>query len=98
MAEEKHLDDVGYLTQNLHVLPYFHGNRLPRANASLTGVVAGLRLSFPIDDLALHFLATLQAIAYGTRHIIENMNRSGYDIRQIFVNRGGSKNKTFLKS
>src|SRR5690625_2335533 len=40
MAEEKHLDDVGYLTQNLHVLPYFHGNRSPRANASLTGVVA----------------------------------------------------------
>src|SRR5690625_6497748 len=35
MAEEKHLDDVGYLTQNLHVLPYFHGNRSPRAEASL---------------------------------------------------------------
>lgn len=98
MAEEKHLDDVGYLTQNLHVLPYFHGNRSPRANASLTGVVAGLRLSSTIDDLALHYLATIQAIAYGTRHIIETMNQSGYDIRQISITGGGTKNKLFLKS
>lgn len=97
LADEQRLDDVGYLTRDLHVLPYFHGNRSPRANPSLTGMIAGLKLSSTVDDLALHYLATIQAIAYGTRHIIETMNRSGYKIRQIAITGGGTKNDLFLK-
>ena len=33
------------LTREIHVLPYFHGNRSPRADPSLRGVVSGLKLS-----------------------------------------------------
>lgn len=97
LANEKELNDIGLLTKNLHVLPYFHGNRSPRADASLRGGIVGLTLSNTLDDLAILYLATIQAVAYGTRHIIEEMNNSGYSIQQISATGGGTKNKVFLK-
>ncbi|NCC52012.1 MAG: ribulokinase [Spartobacteria bacterium] len=85
------------LTRELHVLPYFHGNRSPRANPSLRGMIAGLRLSDTMDDLALLYLATIQAIACGTRHIIDEMNNNGYRINTIFACGGGTRNPVFLR-
>lgn len=84
------------LTQALHVLPYFHGNRSPRANPTLRGMVSGYRLSDSIEELSRLYLATIQAIAYGTRHIIEVMNEQGYSIDTIFACGGGTKNPVFL--
>ncbi|MFH5884670.1 FGGY-family carbohydrate kinase [Halalkalibaculum sp. DA3122] len=97
LAEERNFDDVGMLTRDLHVLPYFHGNRSPRADPSLLGSICGLRLSNTIEDLALKYLATIQAIAYGTCHIIETMNNNGYSIAKIMATGGGTKNDLFLK-
>jgi FGGY-family pentulose kinase len=97
LANEKELKDVGLLTQELHVLPYFHGNRSPRADASLRGGVVGLTLSCTVEDLAIQYLATIQAIAYGTRHIIQEMNKTGYKINHISATGGGAKNDLFLK-
>ena len=97
LANDKGLEDVGFLTKELHVLPYFHGNRSPRANPYLRGGIVGLTLSSTIDDLAILYLATIQAVAYGTRHIIETMNEAGYDIQQIAATGGGTKNDLFLK-
>ncbi len=85
------------LTKNRHILPYFHGNRSPRANPLLRGAVAGLCMENTIDDLALTYLATIQAIAYGTRHIIESLNQSGYEIKTIFACGGDCKNPVFLR-
>jgi len=85
------------LTEALHVMPDFHGNRSPRADASLRGMVSGLRLSATADDLAVLYLATIQAIAYGTRHIIETMNAEGYAIDTVLACGGGTKNPVFLR-
>ena len=85
------------LTRDLHVDPDFHGNRSPRADASLRGTVSGLSLSAGPDDLARLYLATVQAIAYGTRHIIETMNMTGYAIDTIMASGGGTKNPVFLR-
>lgn len=84
------------LTRGLHVLPYFHGNRSPRADASLRGAVHGLTLGAGPDDLALLYLATIQAIAAGTRHIIAALNDNGYAIDTILASGGGTRNKVFL--
>jgi len=91
------LKSYSFLTKDLHVLPYFHGNRSPRANPNLKGAVAGLQLSSSLDDLALLYLATIQSIAYGTRHIIETMNEHGFAIDTIFACGGGIKNPIFIK-
>lgn len=85
------------LTRDLHVQPDFHGNRSPRANPTLRGVVSGLTLSATLDDLARLYLAAIQAVAYGTRHIIEEMNRKGYRIDTLLVCGGGTKNPLFLR-
>jgi len=85
------------LTRSFHVCPYFHGNRSPRANPHLVGMVSGLKLSATIDDLALLYLATIQAIAYGTRHIIEELNHAGFMIDTLICCGGGTKNPVFLQ-
>ena len=85
------------LTRDLHVLPYFHGNRSPRADASLRGVISGLRLGATIDDLALLYLATTQAIAYGARHIVAALNERGYRIDTLLACGGLTKNPRFLR-
>jgi ribulose kinase len=60
-------------------------------------VVSGLRLSDSVDELALLYLATVQAIAHGTRHIIETMNEHGHELETIVMCGGGSKNPMFIK-
>lgn len=90
-------ENIAFLTQDIHMLPYFHGNRSPRANPTLTGTLTGLKLSRTPEDMALHYLATLQAIALGTRHIIETMNQSGYSIDTIMASGGGTKNPLFVQ-
>ena len=85
------------LTRDLHVMPDFHGNRSPRADPSLRGMISGLRLGADADDLAVLYLATLQAIAYGTRHIVETLNGQGYAIDTILASGGGTKNPVFLR-
>ncbi len=85
------------LTRDLHVLPYYHGNRSPRADATLRGMVSGLALSAEIEDLARQYLATVQAIAYGTRHIIAALDARGYAIDTIVACGGLTKNPVFLR-
>ena len=85
------------LTRDLHVQPDFHGNRSPRADPTLRGVISGLTLSASADDLARLYLAAIQAVAYGTRHIIEAMNKKGYAIDTLLMCGGGTKNPVFLR-
>ena len=88
---------VDTLTSELHVCPYFHGNRSPRADPNLRGMISGLKLSARIEDLARIYLATIQAVAYGTKHIIDIMNASGYDLNTMVCCGGGTKNAVFMQ-
>lgn len=93
--------EVGFeaeLVRDLHVLPYFHGNRSPRADPSLRGVVSGLKLSDSVDQLALLYLSTIHAIAHGTRHIIGAMNAQGYRIDTLLACGGDTKNPKFVQA
>ena len=84
-------------TNDFHVLPYHHGNRSPRADAHAKGMVVGLTLDQSFSEAAKHYYATVQAIAYGTRHIIEAMNAKGYAISEIYLCGGHTKNEIFVQ-
>jgi FGGY-family pentulose kinase len=85
------------IVRDFHVLPYHHGNRSPRADPTAKGLVTGLSLSQTHEDVALSYYATVQAIAYGTRHIVEAMNSEGYDIHRIHFSGGHLKNDLLVQ-
>ena len=93
------LDTGSYLalTKDIHVLPYFLGNRSPRADPSLLGVFVGLSPYETIESQAQVYLATVQALCYATRHIIDTMKDSGYSLQELIVSGGLGQNEIFLQ-
>jgi len=98
LATERGLSDVCYITRDLHVLDYHLGNRSPHGDPRARGVVDGLPLDLSRDYDAALYLATVQAIAYGTRDIIEALNARGFSINKILATGGGTKNPLWLKT
>ncbi|XWS28075.1 hypothetical protein CRYUN_Cryun25bG0034500 [Craigia yunnanensis] len=88
---------IAALTEDIHVLPDFHGNRSPIADPKAKGVVFGLTLDTSEKQLARLYLATMQAIAYGTRHIVEHCNANGHKIDTLLACGGLSKNTLFIQ-
>jgi FGGY-family pentulose kinase len=84
-------------TRHLHVLPDHHGNRSPRANSQARGTLTGLTLEGGQDALARVYLATIQALAYGTRHIVASMNTAGLQIERLVMCGGGTRNPLLLQ-
>ncbi|QNT79235.1 FGGY-family carbohydrate kinase [Entomobacter blattae] len=91
------LPSYSYLTKKLHIMPDFHGNRSPLADPEVRGMISGLTLHSGLDELTLLYLATLQGLAYGTRQIIETLNKKGYHIDTVMVSGGQTKNPLFLQ-
>jgi FGGY-family pentulose kinase len=85
------------LTRELHVQPDFHGNRSPRADPTLRGMISGLSLDASVDALALLYLSTIQALAHGTRHVVDAMNAAGYRIDTMIACGGDTKNPVFVR-
>ncbi|XP_072963171.1 uncharacterized protein [Typha angustifolia] len=85
------------LTEDVHVLPDFHGNRSPVADPKSKGMVCGLTLDSSEKHLALLYLATIQGIAYGTRHIVEHCNSHGHKIDTLLACGGLAKNSVYIQ-
>lgn len=54
--------------------------RSPVADPNSKGVIFGMSLDTSEKQLALLYLATIQGIAYGTRHIVEHCNAHGHKV------------------
>lgn len=85
------------IARDLNILPDFIGNRSPRADPHSRGIISGLTLDDSVETLARKYYATIQAVAYGTRHIIETMKEHGYSINTIHACGGGTKNPVWLQ-
>lgn len=85
------------LTRDLHVYPDFHGNRSPLANPNMKGAICGVTLNNSVEDLAVLYLATLQSLVYGTKHIVDEMVDHGHDIRAVYMCGGLTKNLLFVQ-
>ncbi|KPJ05072.1 FGGY carbohydrate kinase domain-containing protein [Papilio xuthus] len=98
MTKEKGLSDVSLLSKDFHIWPDYHGNRSPLADPSMKGMICGLTINNSEENLALLYLATLQALSYGTRHIIEALVEAGYEpFKSLLICGGLSKDPLFVQ-
>lgn len=81
----------------LTVLPDFHGNRSPLADAEARGVIFGLSLDASFDGLARLYYATALGIALGTRQIIDALDRHGYRIDTLHLTGGHVANPILVQ-
>jgi FGGY-family pentulose kinase len=84
-------------THDLHVVGNHHGNRSPHADPFSKGIIDGLTLDTSVESLAKRYYATVQALAFSTREVIELLNQNGYRIDKIFACGGGTKNPVWLQ-
>ncbi len=97
-ADASHLF-VALLTPDLHVSPDFAGNRSPVGDPDLKGSITGLTLDASLSSLALLYLATLQALALATKHILDALLAAGHPpITHLYISGGlGLKNDLFCQ-
>lgn len=67
LCKQKQLSSVHYLTKDVHVWPDYHGNRSPIADVNIKGMICGLTLSPTEENLAIVYLAFIQALAVSRR-------------------------------
>merc|ERR1712059_193520 len=59
-------------------------------------MVVGLTLQTDLASLALRYLATLQAISYGTKHILDTLVTAGHTINCVSVCGGLASSHLYL--
>ncbi|XP_048727454.2 FGGY carbohydrate kinase domain-containing protein-like isoform X2 [Ostrea edulis] len=97
-AQQEELPFVSHLARDYHIYPDFYGNRSPLADPTMKGMKCGMTLSVNLRDLAIQYLATVQALAYGTRHIIDEMKKAGHAVEVIYMCGGLSKNPLYVET
>lgn len=75
-------------SRGLLMLPYFAGERTPVDDPRARGVLAGLTLRHTRGDL---YRSALEATAFGTRHIVEEIRQTGHPLARAFAVGGGTQ-------
>jgi ribulose kinase len=60
-------------------------------------MLSGLKLTDSVSSLALLYLATIQAIAHGTRHILSALAEQGLVVNTLLACGGDTKNPLFVR-
>lgn len=76
-------------THGLRALDYFMGNRTPYREARLRGAVVGLSLGTTRAEL---YRAMVEAVACGTRSVIDSFERSGVSCERLVFSGGIERN------
>jgi FGGY-family pentulose kinase len=92
----RHIEGRNF-AHRLQVLPDFHGNRSPLADAHALGVISGLSLDSSFDSLCGLYWRTAVGIALGVRHILAALNENGYAIDTLHVTGGHTKNPLLME-
>ncbi len=77
----------------LIALDWWNGNRSMLNNANLSGVIVGLTLSTRPEEI---YRALVESTAYGTRAIVESLEKQGLTIRAIYACGGLSRKSDFV--
>lgn len=77
----------------LIALDWWNGNRSLLNNANLSGVIIGLTLGTLPEEI---YRALVEATAYGTRAIVEGIEKQGVPVRNIYACGGLSRKSEFV--
>jgi ribulokinase len=80
--------------EGLICLDYWQGNRSPRKDPRARGAFWGLTLSHGPGHL---FRSIYEATAFGTRHILEDLEAHGFTVGRLFAGGGGAKSRLWLQ-
>jgi FGGY-family pentulose kinase len=75
-------------------LDYWQGNRSPLKDPRARGVLWGLTLSHGPGHV---FRSIYEATAFGTRHILEDLEEHGFRVGRLFAGGGGAKSRLWLQ-
>jgi FGGY-family pentulose kinase len=75
-------------------LDHWQGNRCPLKDPLARGVLWGLTLSHGPGHV---FRSIYEATAYGTRHILEDLESHGFRVGRLFVGGGGAKSRLWVQ-
>ena len=91
MAEKAEKVPAG--SNGITVLDWWNGNRTPYADYSLTGVMAGLKLTTRPEEI---YRAILEATAFGTRRILKLYEDGKIKVREVYASGGIAEKDAFL--
>lgn len=77
----------------LMALNWWNGNRSVLQNADLSGLLLGLTLSTRVEEI---YRALIEALAYGTRTIVEAFESSGVPVHELYACGGVAKKNALL--
>jgi ribulose kinase len=80
--------------EGLVCLDYWQGNRCPLKDPRARGVLWGLSLSHGPGHV---FRSIYEGTAFGTRHILEDVESHGLRIERVFAGGGGAKSRLWLQ-
>jgi FGGY-family pentulose kinase len=75
-------------------LDHWQGNRCPLKDPRARGVLWGLTLSHGPGHV---FRSIYEATAYGTRHILEDLESHGFRVGRLFADGGGAKSRLWVQ-
>jgi len=87
------------ITNRFHVTPDFIGNRSPLSDPMMRGAVCGLGMGSSVADLAVLYCATVQALAYSSKMIVEKVEGAGHEkLDSLYLCGGLTKNSLFVQT
>ena len=77
----------------LLAIDWFNGNRVPYADADLTGVILGLTLHTKPEEI---FRALIEATAFGTKAVVDTFEQNGVRVQRVYAAGGISHKNPFM--
>ncbi|QTQ14843.1 ribulokinase [Treponema parvum] len=77
----------------LLALDWWNGNRSILNNGKLSGLLIGCTLQTKVEDI---YRALIEATAFGTRVIVENFNKNGVPVKQVYFSGGIARKDPFM--
>lgn len=81
-------------SEGLVLLDYFQGNRTPLRDPKARGTILGLSLKHTAAHV---FRSIYEGTAYGTRHILSDLEQGGFRASGIYACGGGTKSDLWLQ-